>query len=579
MVIYKRFHAYFVDPSTLETVADLGSYLTSYASQSAPMQGTYGTKQLGVQRCETSFNEVFSGEDIRLSIFNYPSVLNVTYGDSEFPGLSYSVWDDLTKFIGVTKLSEYTGTSRAVQVKLVADNGQYALSYEINATSPVQRSTYHLYDSNGVFLQNTQASFCGGAYNGNNAELIWYGVSLDSAGNIVPGNFYTNIYYVEATGGNNFMRNIGTSAYTMGSVEAQWLNGIPNADPDEPEEPEDPYAPGGDTGDDDTPGEGGDGNYDDDDTPVPIPELPDETTEATATNSKFITLFAPSTTELTNLANYMWSNSFDIDTFKKLFANPMDCILGLAIVPFVPTSTGSGAVTVGNISTGVNMNKCKQYKEIDCGSINVTKYWGAYLDYSPFTKAEIYLPFIGMRPLQMDDIMAKTVKVVYHVDVLSGACIAYVSCGGSVLYNFVGQCSQSIPVASNDFTNVVNGALSIAGSIGSMVASGGASAPYAAGSIVSSALNAMKPNIERSGALSGGASMMEIKKPYLVITRPKQAVAKNQSSYMGLPTWIKRKLSSVSGFTKVETVIFKSSHATQAEAEEIEQLLKEGVFL
>lgn len=340
----------------------------------------------------------------------------------------------------------------------------------------------------------------------------------------------------------------------------------------------DPYTPGGDTGDDDTPGEGGEGDFDDDTDPIPVPELPDET-DVSASNSRFITLFAPTTSQLNNLADFMWSNSFDLDTFKKLFANPMDCILGLSTIPFTPTTTGSGTVTVGNISTGVSMTKCKQYKEIDCGTINVKKYWGAYLDYAPFTKAEIYLPFIGMRPLTVDDIMGKSVHVVYHVDVLSGACVAYIKCGNSVLYNFVGQCSQSIPVTSNDFTNVVNGALGIAGAIGSMVATGGASAPYAVGTLVSSAINALKPNIERSGGLSGGASMMEIKKPYIVLTRPKQALAKNQNKYMGLPTWITRKLSSVSGYTKVEHIKLDSTHATEEEQKEIIALLKEGVFL
>lgn len=581
MVIYKKFHVYFVDPNTLENVADMGECYISIAEQTTPIQTTSGSKQLGVQLCETAFNAVFSGEDIRVPIFNYPTYLDVTYSDSEFPGLSFSVWDDLTKFITVTRLPVYDGSSTGVIIKLLADNGLYALSINtVNPSDPLSGITgqfYGLYDNNNTLITYTDLTFCFGYYaSGADPSLQWYGVTLDSTGNIVTGRYYSNNYLVNA--GSSLVRAISSQAGNMSSDMAQWFNGIPNTDPDEPEEPEDPYDPAGDTGGDDTPGDGGDGDFNDDTDPIPIPDVPDET-DVSASNSRFITLFAPTTAQLNDLANYMWSSSFDLDTFKLLFANPMDCILGLSTIPFTPTTNGSGTVTVGNISTGVTMTKCKQYKEVDCGTINVKKYWGAYLDYAPFTKAEIYLPFIGMRPLSVDDIMGKSVHVVYHIDVLSGACVAYIKCGNSVLYNFVGQCSQSIPVTSNDFTNVVNGALGIAGAIGSVVASGGASAPYAAGTLVSSAINALKPNIERSGGLAGGASMMEIRKPYLVLTRPKQALAKNQSKYMGLPTWITRTLSSVSGFTRVEHVKLEKTHATEEEQKEIIALLKEGVFL
>lgn len=415
-----------------------------------------------------------------------------------------------------------------------------------------------------------------------------YGMFGWSSGNAVRANYvYLQVLFCDSAFNNWGLISIITGSNALYSVQVSWSDINSTTSKQflhdyfynlQPDTDYDPYDPGGNTGDDDTPGEGGDGDFTDNEDPIPIPDLPDET-DVSAANSRFITLFSPTKSQMDALADYMWGNNFDLDTFKKLFANPMDCILGLSIVPFQPITNGSGNVTVGNIETGVSMTKCKQYKEVDCGTINIEKFWGAYLDYSPFTKCEIYLPFIGMRPLNIDDIMGKSVHVVYHIDVLSGACIAYVKCGNAVLYNFIGQCSQSIPVTSNDFTNVVNGALGIAGAIGSMVATGGASAPYAVGAIANSAINALKPNIERSGALSGGASMMEIRKPYLVLTRPKQARATDQNKYMGLPTWITRTLSSVKGYTKVEHVKLGNTHATEEEQKEIVSLLKEGVFL
>lgn len=332
----------------------------------------------------------------------------------------------------------------------------------------------------------------------------------------------------------------------------------------------DPYEQGGESGTG-----GGTGNFDETGDDIDIPGLP----TLSAVDTGFITLFNPSAGELRNLANYMWGDLFDLDTWKKIFADPMDAILGLSIVPVAVPNGGSRTVTVGNISTGVSMNTAAaQYVSVDCGTLNVNEYWGAYLDYDPYTKAEIYLPYIGTHPLAVDDIMNKSVHVVYHIDILSGACCAYVKCGGSVLYSFVGQCSCSIPITGNDWTNVINGALSIAASIGTMVATGGATAPMAAATIASTAVNSMKPSVEKSGSMGGMGGMLGVQTPYLILTRPRQALPARQNAFMGYPSFITMSLGDCSGYTEIESVHLENLSATEQELSEIESLLKGGVI-
>lgn len=337
-----------------------------------------------------------------------------------------------------------------------------------------------------------------------------------------------------------------------------------------PDSPNDPYEPGGGT----EPGGGG-GDFDDTSIPVDIPDLP----TVSASDTGFIRLYNPTIAQLQELSSYMWSDLFNIDGWKKIFANPMDAILGLSIVPVSVPGKGVGPVKVGNISTGVSLTvAATQYVSVDCGEINVKEYWGAYLDYDPYTKAEIYLPYIGTHAISVDDIMSKTVHVVYHVDILSGACCAYVKCGESVLYSFVGQCSCSIPITGSDWTNVINGALTIAGSIGSMVATGGASAPTAIGTIASAAVNSLKPNIEKSGSMGGMGGIMGIQVPYLILTRPRQALPSNQNRYTGYPSFMTISLGDCAGYTEIESVHLEGIPATQAEISEIETLLKGGVI-
>lgn len=336
----------------------------------------------------------------------------------------------------------------------------------------------------------------------------------------------------------------------------------------------DPFEPGGETPQ--TPGgTGGTGDFDGSSTDIGIPDAP----SISAASTRFISLFNPSLSQLNDLASFMWSDLFDIDTFKKLFADPMQTILGLSVIPGPIPSAGASEVKVGNISTGVTMNKAaQQYITIDCGSLNVNEYWGAYLDYDPYTKCEIYLPYIGTHAIAADDIMGKTVRVVYRVDILSGACIAYIKCGGSVLYQFAGQCAASIPITGNDWTNVINGAVSVAASIGSLVATGGASAPLAANSIANAAVNQMKPSVEKSGSLSGAAGIMGIQQPYLIITRPRQALPYKQNTYSGYPSLYSVNLSELTGYTEIEKIHLEGIPATEKELVEIDTLLKGGVI-
>ena len=348
---------------------------------------------------------------------------------------------------------------------------------------------------------------------------------------------------------------------------ALWNNSTDRIPPDNPYLPDgvDPSGTGGGTG---TFSETGD--------TVGIPGLP----ALSAVDTGFITLFNPSAAQVKSLAAYMWSSSFDLTTFKNIVANPIDCILGLTIVPVNPPNAGSKVVTVGNIPTDVTLPYLSsQYVEVDCGTLNVQEFWGSYLDYSPYTKMSLYLPYIGIIPLDIDDVMNASIAIKYHVDVLSGACVAYVLCNGTQLYTYVGQCSSNVPITSNDFTNTVNGILGIAGSIGKLAADGGASAPTEAAGIAANAINALKPNIQKSGAMSGTGGLMGVQTPYLICQRPRQSVPASQNTFTGYPANITATLSDLSGYTEVDNIHLDGLSATQEEQQEIMDLLTSGVII
>jgi hypothetical protein len=326
---------------------------------------------------------------------------------------------------------------------------------------------------------------------------------------------------------------------------------------------------------------GGTGDFDGSSDNIDFSELPIKS----AVDAGFVTIYTPSTSQLVSLAKYMWTTDF-VDVIKKLFGDPMDAILGLSIVPVsVPAST-TKEVSVGFVGTGVTMPVASdQYIGFDCGTLNVKEYWGSALDYAPYTKANIFLPYIGFRQLSVDDIMGKAVHLKYRIDILSGACTAQIKCGGSVLYQFSGSCAASLPVSGRDFSDIVRNAISIAGSTGAMIASGGMSAPISAG-VVTAGLTTtannvmgMKPHLQHSGAVSGTGGLLGLQIPFMILERPRQSLPKRYNTHLGYPSNITSKLSALSGYTRVEEIHLENMTCTDKELKEIYQKLREGVII
>lgn len=330
----------------------------------------------------------------------------------------------------------------------------------------------------------------------------------------------------------------------------------------------DPY--GGDA----QPG-GGEGNPDEDE------EIDFSTPPSVGSYVGFFRMWNPTEAELRQLASWMWSSAFDLDTFKRIFSAPIDAILGLSLLPVQPAGIGGYTIVLGGIDTAISaFTVTNRYVTLDCGSLTVDERWGAYLDYSPFTKMSIFLPYIGFRDISTDDVMGKTVALQYNVDVLSGACVAELKCGGSVLYSWQGNCAQQLPITSADWSNALSAALGLAGTAAAAIVTGGGSLPLA-GTVASATVNALslKPRMERGGSISGAAGAMAGQVPYLVRERPEQAVPGRQNHFIGYPSFTTVTLGSIAGYTEVESIHLEGIPATAAELSELESILKEGFIL
>lgn len=309
------------------------------------------------------------------------------------------------------------------------------------------------------------------------------------------------------------------------------------------------------------------------DTPTPI--IP------TGSASALYSIYNPTQGELNSFGAWLWSSNF-VDQLLKLFNDPMQAIIGLHKVFALPVISGTDTIKVGYLDSGVSSNVVgNQYTTIDCGSVDVLEYFGNVFDYDPFTQIYIYLPFVGIEKLDTGDVMRGRVGVKYHVDVLTGACLAEISvtrdASGGILYTFAGNCAVQYPISSGSYMGIVASLASISGGVVGTVASGGALAPVAMGA-VSGVLNA-HTRVQHSGAFSGNAGAMGVKNPYLIITRPQTCLADNFPAFDGYPANKTTPLSACSGFVKCETCHVENIPATDAELSEIEMLLKGGIII
>ena len=332
---------------------------------------------------------------------------------------------------------------------------------------------------------------------------------------------------------------------------------------------------------------GGNGKFDNTSDTVGVPSLP----TLSAVSAGFVTMYSPTVGQLNALANFMWTDSaFDPANFKKLFTDPMECVIGLTIVPCQPSTSTATEIKVGYVGTGVSASKLSsQYAEVSCGSINADEFWGSALDYSPYTKLHIYLPYVGMREINADEIMGKTIGITYHVDLLSGACTAFVTANGSVLYQFNGQCCINIPMAASNFTDMIHSAVTAIGTVAATVSPGSAAAAVTGGAMLAGAVQmganaanaamGSKPTFQHSGQMGGSGGMLAVQTPYLIIERPRQSMPEGLNGFVGFPSNINYKLFDLTGYTVIDSIHLDGIPATDTELSEIESLLKGGVIL
>lgn len=178
--------------------------------------------------------------------------------------------------------------------------------------------------------------------------------------------------------------------------------------------------------------------------------------QTTIGNLDAISTALSSQTQYTNLAE-------NIISLKAYCVNTSNFVM----------STIPENVKIGKLDTGVNCPKISTYKTtLELGSYSISGKYGNsskphFLDKSPYTKIEIYIPFCGTVELN-DFVMYKTIDISLLVDILTGSAMGVVKCNGNIIAQKAGICGIDVPITSTDnalkMNSLITGGLNSIGS-------------------------------------------------------------------------------------------------------------------
>ena len=330
------------------------------------------------------------------------------------------------------------------------------------------------------------------------------------------------------------------------------------------------------------PGDGSkDDGYDDgkdDDSDDTSPE------EGLSVDNLLTTSYALTETRLRQLSGFLWSADF-IDNIKLLNNSPIENIISCKRIPFDINGTDE-SIVLGNVDTGVHGNKIDTGHSFTIGSASVSKKYNNFLDYSPYTNIWIFLPFIGMRQLDTDKYMGRTLKVVYKVDIVTGSCCACIYASNSsgkylLIDTYNGSCGIDIPISAQNRSAVesawIQAGLTSAITLSPKGAINGKDVIQAG----MTGLDGAKANFHTSttGNISSQCGAYMTRSCMLYFDRP---TYKEQASYkhdVGKVCNLTRTIRSLSGYTEMYESIDLSGIPCQTdEMDELRKILSTGFY-
>ena len=321
--------------------------------------------------------------------------------------------------------------------------------------------------------------------------------------------------------------------------------------------------------------------------------------------------FAVTSNNVRQLADFLWNA--DETKFQEIInglalmgENPMNGIIDLRLFPFNVARKNSATqvepIVIGRTNTGVNGIKLTENVNslIDLGECTFFTKFKNFLDYEPYTTAQLYIPYIGVVPVSTAEFMGHKISAKMLVDYTTGAGTAIIFKDDIPFIYKNGVVGVTIPMTGTDSAtyantvvgNIISGVTQIATSTaGGIAGFKGAETGASKANAITSSTGGIIGGIENiysgfttpvqyqsAGASSPSVATWQPQKCYFIIDRPILNVPDNYGRTVGYACEATGKLSDFTGFTVVSNpeISFK---CTETEKTMLSQLLTTGVFI
>lgn len=268
---------------------------------------------------------------------------------------------------------------------------------------------------------------------------------------------------------------------------------------------------------------------------------------------------------------------------SRLYINPTDS----------PIYIGGEKVTYNGEDVIAGQIVGSQYPTLDIvfGDFNIPRLSNTFLDYSPYTKYELLLPFAPTPVILPDWCAGKNVKAIFLYDIYTTACQYVVTCNNERICCISGNFGIDKPLVAQNValkdasrlsaqigtaSSVLGGVMSAAaGNIGGIMsgAIGGVSS-------LSQMILSGKNNYMYTVGSNGDSTTVGLyHAAHLKITRTLSAETDGYLHTYGKPLCKMKKLSEIHGFTKCENVNTDGLTCSETEKQMIKQLLENGIYI
>ena len=239
------------------------------------------------------------------------------------------------------------------------------------------------------------------------------------------------------------------------------------------------------------------------------------------------------------------------------------------------------------------------------GSMRILPHFRSYLDYEPYTKLYVQLPYIGTYQLELNRYYGKSTEVRYYFDTRTGSVVACLLADGILMDYFNGQMGVQYPITLTDYAEYAAGQIQTLLGGGQAMGSALSNAPGAATGLAAglpgagagalgligggafsatmTAYNLSQNTVsDHNKTVGGSSSMLNTYLPQYVqfiFVYLDTKESENLQQLYGRPSNASGTLGSFSGFLQVESANIKCPIATESERNRIVQMLLSGIYI